>query len=336
MTTRSAIVKVPPMRLSTAGFVLAFASAMAGCLGPGATQPAPATVPAASTAGSAAGATAAAPASGPGSATAAPPSAALNFAGGGESAEPGSPSAPIASLQPPASTEAAYRDRPDYLSVEAGTYASNNGYQADNFQRIETGIHDGKSTFIGRIYRVNRYNLTDRGLDGYWYRSLGHGYWGYLYAAYDPASTFLPRTAYGISLDRQTGRIVWSFAFRRMIYTQDVVDMYMPGISYYFTDNVSVAARWYDVPTTGGQSLAITPQYQDDHHDRYYATVAFGQMAEQPTAFADFQKHSSYSYTVGVERRLDPRFSIGADALYQHVGGLYDRHGIDVFAKTWW
>ncbi|HET9122035.1 MAG TPA: YaiO family outer membrane beta-barrel protein [Acidiferrobacteraceae bacterium] len=244
------------------------------------------------------------------------------------------PALPVLAPATPASDP--YGSRRNYASFAVGTYASNHGYQADQFQRLEAGVHAGRSTWIGRLYRVNRYNLTDKGVDGYWYRSFGRGYWGYLYAAYDPASTFLPRTAYGVSLDRQTGRIVWSFAFRRMLYTQAAVDMYMPGVTYYFTDTVSLAARWYDVPVSGGQSVALTPQYEDGRHNRYYATVAFGEMAERPTAYSDFQKHSSYSLGVGIERRLEPRFSVGADALYQHRNGLYDRHGIDVFAKTWW
>ncbi|MHB1529084.1 MAG: YaiO family outer membrane beta-barrel protein [Acidiferrobacteraceae bacterium] len=229
-----------------------------------------------------------------------------------------------------------YSARQDYASFTAGAYSSNHGYPADNFQRAEVGLHDGRASWVLQLNRVNRFGLTDQGAAGYLYYALGDGYWGYLYGAFNPNSQFLPRSAYGAELDRQIGRFGWGFGYRRMNFMQEAVDMYMPSASLYFGNHLSVTARLYYVPVSQAYSVSIMPVYQDRRHNRYYVDVAAGEIAARSNPFQNFQKYSGYSVAVGAERRLDPRFSVGADVLYQHRSGLYDRHGVDIYLKTWW
>lgn len=230
----------------------------------------------------------------------------------------------------------AYQRLRDYASIELGTYASSHQYPDDNFQRVEFGLHQGHNTWVLGLNRAQRFGLIDEGVDLYWYRSLGQGYWGYLYGAYNPNSQFLARTILGADLDRQVGAIDWSFAYTRMLFTQDSVDLYVPGATYYFNDQWSLALHLYDVPVSGARSVSIMPVYQDARHDRYYVALSVGDVADRAGALSDFQKHSGGSIALGGEHRLAPRWSVGADALFEHRSGLYDRHGVDVYLKTWW
>lgn len=229
-----------------------------------------------------------------------------------------------------------YHTRQDWAGIEAGAYTSNHGYPADEFQRVQLGVHAGHANWILNLNRVHRFGLTDKGVSSYLYYGFGGGYWGYLYGAFNPSSQFLPRSAYGAELDRQIGMFGWGFGYRRMNYMQEAVDMYMPSASLYLGNHLSITARLYYVPTSNAHSISIMPVWQDRRHNRFYVDVAAGDIAARPGPFQNFQKYSGYSVAFGAERRIDPRFSVGADALYQHRSGLYDRHGVDVYLKTWW
>ncbi|MHB1951522.1 MAG: YaiO family outer membrane beta-barrel protein [Acidiferrobacteraceae bacterium] len=229
-----------------------------------------------------------------------------------------------------------YQSRQDWAAIEGGAYSSTHGYPADEFQRVQLGLHGGRATWILNLNRVHRFGLTDKGVSSYLYYGLGDGYWGYLYGAFNPNSQFLPRSAYGAELDRQIGMFGWGLGYRRMNYMQQAVDMYMPSVSLYSGRHLSVTARVYYVPVSNAHSVSIMPVWQDRRHDRFYLDVAAGEIAARPGPFQDFQKYSGYSAAVGAERRINPRFSVGADALYQRRSGLYDRHGVDVYLKTWW
>lgn len=229
-----------------------------------------------------------------------------------------------------------YRVRQDYIGYGAGFYDSSHGFPADQFERVEVGLRHKRSTLVLQVGRVHRFGLVDGGVDSYFYQGFSDGYWGYLYLAYHPDSVFLARTAYGAEIDRDMGAIGWSLGYRHLVFSQDAVALYIPGATYYLTDHLSLTARVFYFPAGQSHSVAFTSLYQDARHDRYYVTLSAGNLSVRSGTLQDFQRHSSNSAAVGVERRLSPSLSAGTDLLYEHRAALYDRHGIDVYLKTWW
>jgi YaiO family outer membrane protein len=231
-----------------------------------------------------------------------------------------------------------YRVKRNYLRVSGGIFNYSGDYKTERDFLIDIAQRIHEFTFVFHGALINRYGLQNSqvGLDIYSKLGERTKRWGYVSVFVSPDATFLPKLSWGGEIYQGYKDYEFSIGYRRMNFKEVSADIFIPGVTYYMPNGLSINERLYYVPTNGSLSLLSTLHFEPNHRFRGFYSMGIGQSSERVGSIQDLRKVFTFSNRLGTEYRYAPSVSIGAEASYEYRKDFYTTYGMILFSRYWW
>jgi YaiO family outer membrane protein len=224
----------------------------------------------------------------------------------------------------------------DYLKLGYGHFSYSQGIPDERNVLIELAKSIGAQTLIARVEPLNRFGLHNTPVSAELYSPLWRKAWGYLAAQGTIDADFAPNYSITGELSQGLGiahpllsMIEASFAYRRLSYRMDDINLLVPGLTVFLPFNVWVTEKLFYVPETGALTLASRLTWRPTDRLQLFASGSFGTSGERIVATQDLARVSSRTFQGGITFPVTERISLEAIGFYEDRGILYVRRGGD-------
>ena len=182
---------------------------------------------------------------------------------------------------------------------------------------------------------VTRYGLNDTNVNLDVYSMLWSNAWGYVSGSITPNAQFLPMNTFGGEIFQGYEMLEFSLGYRRMNFTSDGVNIFIPGITAYLPYNLSVNEKFYFL-TNGAYTSSSVLNYEPTNKFRCFYNFTMGDGTERITSVEDIQKIFGICNRIYAEYRITDIVGIGGEFSYESRKDLYDKYGGNLFFRLFW
>lgn len=126
------------------------------------------------------------------------------------------------------------------------------------------------------------------------------------------------------------------FGVTHMVFADTNALIVSPGITCYFGEPWQLTERLYMNVSNGAFTAATKLGWAPNYQLKGSFGVTAGEASDRIGTAEDLRRYVTLGVTSDVEYRFTPQISLGAELLFEHREGLYNKAGGSLFGRYWW